>query len=69
MFLRNRFGDSRDVVRNICGDEVGDKCSPIGGLNGEKEIQGAWREIAKGHPNLWYMMGECHLSREYYFME
>ena len=61
-FLLNRFSDSRDGVRKICGDEVADKCSPIGGLNAEGEVRGAWREIASGYPNLWYMMGESSIS-------
>ncbi|KAF8736700.1 hypothetical protein AX14_014110 [Amanita brunnescens Koide BX004] len=59
------FSDSRDGVRKICGDEVSDKCSPIGGLNAEGEVRGAWREIASGYPNLWYMMGTLSLSRHY----
>ena len=50
-----RFGDVRDPIRKICGDEVGDKCPPIWGLNDEGELRGTWREL--GTPGLWYMMG------------
>ena len=57
IFLRgNRLGDSRDVIRNVCGDAVVDKCSEIWGLNAEGEINGAWRDL--GVKGLWYMIGK-----------
>ncbi|THH17517.1 hypothetical protein EUX98_g9112 [Antrodiella citrinella] len=55
------FGDVRDPIRKICGDEVGDKLPPIWGLNDEGELRGTWREL--GTPGLWYMMGNLAWSR------
>lgn len=49
------FGEIRDLIKKICGDEVRAKCPPIWGLNEEGELNGTWREI--GTPGLWYMMG------------
>ncbi|KAF9448282.1 FAD/NAD(P)-binding domain-containing protein [Macrolepiota fuliginosa MF-IS2] len=55
------LGDSRDVFRNVCGDEIAEKVKRIWGLNSEGEIYGAWRDV--GVPNLWYMMGNLALCR------
>ncbi|KAH8091396.1 hypothetical protein BXZ70DRAFT_1041311 [Cristinia sonorae] len=55
------FGDIREPIRKICGDEVGDKVPPIWGLNEEGELSGTWREL--GTPGLWYMMGNLAWSR------
>lgn len=50
------LGDARESVRKVCGDEIGDKCKRIWGLNKEGELNGAWRDL--GVPRLWYMMGK-----------
>ncbi|TCD62522.1 hypothetical protein EIP91_006771 [Steccherinum ochraceum] len=55
------FGDVRDPIRKICGEEVGAKLPPIWGLNEEGELRGTWREL--GTPGLWYMMGNLAWSR------
>jgi len=55
------LGDARNAVRRLCGDEVGDACKPIWGLNSEGEINGAWRDL--GVPGLWYMIGNFALCR------
>ncbi|KAJ7748281.1 hypothetical protein DFH07DRAFT_830240 [Mycena maculata] len=55
------LGDARNGVRKICGDEIGDKCKQIWGLNDEGEIHGAWRDL--GVPGLWYMIGNLALCR------
>ncbi|KAJ6600169.1 hypothetical protein B0H10DRAFT_2230969 [Mycena sp. CBHHK59/15] len=55
------LGDARKGVRKICGDEVGDKCKQIWGLDEEGEINGAWRDL--GVPGLWYMIGNLALCR------
>jgi len=55
------YGDARDPIRKICGDDIGDKCKRIWGLNDEKEINGVWRDL--GIPNLWSMMGNLALCR------
>ncbi|KAJ7730607.1 hypothetical protein DFH07DRAFT_848634 [Mycena maculata] len=55
------LGDARNGVRKICGDEIGDQCKQIWGLNDEGEIHGAWRDL--GVPGLWYMIGNLALCR------
>ncbi|KIK68524.1 hypothetical protein GYMLUDRAFT_154489 [Collybiopsis luxurians FD-317 M1] len=55
------FGDARDVVRKVCGDEVADKCSRIWGLNEEGETYGTWKDM--GVPGLWYALGNLALDR------
>jgi len=55
------YGDAREPIRKICGDEIGDKCGRIWGLNEEREINGVWRDL--GVPNLWSMMGNLALCR------
>ncbi|KAH9484751.1 Indole-3-pyruvate monooxygenase YUCCA1 [Psilocybe cubensis] len=47
-------GTPIDHIRQVCGEEVANKCRPIWGLNDEGEINGAWRNL--GVVNLWYMM-------------
>ncbi|KAJ7682909.1 hypothetical protein B0H17DRAFT_1075373 [Mycena rosella] len=54
-------GDPRDVIRTICGDNVGDRCGKIWGLDAEGELQGVWRDL--GVPGLWYMLGNLALGR------
>ncbi|KIK68274.1 hypothetical protein GYMLUDRAFT_154223 [Collybiopsis luxurians FD-317 M1] len=55
------FGDARNVIRKICGDEIADKCSQILGLNEEGELYGTWRDM--GVPGLWYALGNLVLDR------
>ncbi|PFH47514.1 hypothetical protein AMATHDRAFT_67595 [Amanita thiersii Skay4041] len=55
------LGDMKDNVRNVCGNEVADKTTPVWGFNDEGEINGAWRDM--GVPGLWYMTGNLALSR------
>jgi len=55
------YGDARDPIRKICGDEIGDKCTPLWGLDEEQEILGTCRYV--GIPNLWVMMGNLALCR------
>lgn len=49
------LGDSRSHIREVCGEDVVKRCSPIWGLNEEGEINGAWRSL--GVKGLWYMIG------------
>jgi hypothetical protein len=49
------LGELKGPVRQVCGDEIADKCKQIWGLNEEGEINGCWRDL--GFPGLWYMMG------------
>lgn len=57
----NRFSDTRDPIKAICGEEIGAKLPPIWGLDPEGEMNGVWRQL--GVPNLWYMMGNLAWSR------
>ncbi|KAJ3746740.1 hypothetical protein DFH05DRAFT_1534500 [Lentinula detonsa] len=55
------FGDARNLIRKICGDDVANKCSPVWGLNEEGEILGSWKYM--GVPGLWYAMGNLAMDR------
>ncbi|KAJ3988796.1 hypothetical protein F5890DRAFT_1570861 [Lentinula detonsa] len=55
------FGDARDLIRKVCGDDVANKCSPVWGLNEEGEILGSWKYM--GVPGLWYAMGNLAMDR------
>ncbi|KAK6992953.1 flavin-containing monooxygenase [Favolaschia claudopus] len=55
------FGDAREGLRKVFGDELREKCKKIWGLNEEGEINGAWRDL--GIPGLWYMTGNLALAR------
>jgi hypothetical protein len=54
--LKPRFGDPREPMRNIIGDDLANRCKRIWGLDNEKEIRGVWRDL--GIPHLWAMMGK-----------
>ena len=49
------YSNVKEHIRNLCGDEVANRCSPIWGLNKEGELNGTWRDL--GVSGLWYMMG------------
>ena len=51
----SRYGNSKEHIRSVCGNEVANRCSPIWDLNKEGELNGTWRDL--GVPGLWYMMG------------
>ncbi|KAI0043336.1 FAD/NAD(P)-binding domain-containing protein [Auriscalpium vulgare] len=55
------YGDAREPLRAVLGDEVGDRLNRIWGLNSEGEIYGAWRDM--GVPRLYVMMGNLALCR------
>ncbi|KAG7099769.1 hypothetical protein E1B28_001581 [Marasmius oreades] len=55
------FGDVRTYIRKICGEEVGNRCKPIWGLDGEGELHGTFKDL--GVPGLWYIMGNLALHR------
>ncbi|KDQ51395.1 hypothetical protein JAAARDRAFT_140378 [Jaapia argillacea MUCL 33604] len=55
------YGDPRDSVRRVLGDELGSKVKQLWGLNAEGEINGVWRDL--GVENLWFMMGNLALCR------
>lgn len=62
------LGDARDTVREICGDDVASRCTPIWGLDEEGELNGCWKEF--GVPRLWYISGaQTSHSTEILFAE
>lgn len=56
-----RYGDHRDVMRDICGPEVASKVGEIWGVDEDGQLMGAWRD--SGHEGLWFGIGK-HSSRE-----
>ena len=55
------LGDSRDGFRKIIGEELCSKVKQIWGLDGDGELNGAWRDI--GVENLWCMTGNLAMCR------
>ncbi|KAF8734332.1 hypothetical protein AX14_003424 [Amanita brunnescens Koide BX004] len=55
------YGNVKEHIQSVCGDEVANSCSPIWGFNMEGELNGCWRDL--GVPGLWYMMGNLALCR------
>lgn len=51
------YGDAREPIRALVGEETGKKITPIWGLDDEGELRSCWKEL--GVPNLWLMMGKC----------
>lgn len=56
------YSNVKEHIRNLCSDEVANRCSPIWGLNKEGELNGTWRDL--GVTGLWYMMGMGHFLLE-----
>lgn len=52
------YGDPRDPLRAIVGEEVGGELTPIWSLDEEGEIQSVWKEV--GVPNLWVILGKSY---------
>ena len=50
-----RFGDLREPVKRIIGDELGKKLTRMWGLDAEGEVNGVGKEL--GLPGLWYLSG------------
>ncbi|THG93043.1 hypothetical protein EW026_g8077 [Hermanssonia centrifuga] len=57
------YGDARNPIREIVGEELGKKLKPIWGLDEEGELRSVWRD--SGLPNLWVMMGNFAWCRFY----
>ena len=49
------YGDARNPIRDILGEEAGKKLAPIWGLDDEGELRSCWKETTL--PNTWLMMG------------
>jgi len=50
----------RGVMKQLFGEEI-DKTGPVGGMDEEGEMEGAYRPT--GHPGLWYAPGDFQSSR------
>ncbi|EKM78021.1 hypothetical protein AGABI1DRAFT_76376 [Agaricus bisporus var. burnettii JB137-S8] len=57
------LGNAIDGIRELCGDNVAEKCSAVWGMDEEGEINGTWRDM--GLKGMWYMMGNLALCRFY----
>ncbi|KAG2098931.1 uncharacterized protein F5147DRAFT_777448 [Suillus discolor] len=55
------YGDHRDFMREVCGDEVASKIPRVWGLDDEGQTVGMWRYC--GHDGLWFANGDLALSR------
>ncbi|KAG2364046.1 hypothetical protein BDR07DRAFT_1355674 [Suillus spraguei] len=55
------YGDIRDFMREICGDEIAAKITRVWGLDEEGQTAGVWRYC--GHDGLWFAIGDLALSR------
>lgn len=55
------FGDLRDSVRLVCGEEVAQKVGPLWGLDDEGELRGVWKD--SGHEGLWIVAGNLSRAR------
>ncbi|KAM6503185.1 hypothetical protein JOM56_000128 [Amanita muscaria] len=56
-------GDIKDNIREICGDDVADRCPPLVGFDQEGELSGIARYL--GTPSLWYLTGSLATCRFY----
>ena len=61
LILFRRLGDSKGMIRRVCGVDVADRVKRIGGLDEEGEMCGPWRH--SGVQGLWYMIGNLSLCR------
>ncbi|KAG1897597.1 uncharacterized protein F5891DRAFT_957094 [Suillus fuscotomentosus] len=55
------YGDPRDFMREVCGDETASKITRVWGLDEEGQSAGVWRYC--GHDGLWFANGNLALSR------
>ncbi|KAG1740407.1 uncharacterized protein EDB91DRAFT_1053093, partial [Suillus paluster] len=61
VILATGFGDLRDSVRLMCGEEVAQKVGPMWGLDDEGELRGVWKD--SGHEALWIAAGNLSRAR------
>ncbi|KAG2364044.1 hypothetical protein BDR07DRAFT_1280627 [Suillus spraguei] len=55
------YGDIRDFMRDVCGDEIASKIPKVWGLDEEGQTAGVWRYC--GHDGLWFANGNLALAR------
>ncbi|TCD68933.1 hypothetical protein EIP91_009323 [Steccherinum ochraceum] len=61
--LATGYGDIRDPIRSIVGDEIGKKLTKIWGVNEEGELNSMYKEM--GVSGLWYISGSLGFCRIY----
>ena len=57
------YQNMRESARQLLGDEVADRCSPVWGLDDEGELRTIWRR--SGHERFWFMGGNLQQARTY----
>ncbi|KAG2148713.1 uncharacterized protein EDB93DRAFT_1144408 [Suillus bovinus] len=55
------YGDHRDFISDVCGDEIASKITRVWGLDEEGQTAGMWRYC--GQDGLWFANGNLSLSR------
>ncbi|KAG1797130.1 uncharacterized protein HD556DRAFT_1358684, partial [Suillus plorans] len=60
LIIAYSYGDHRDFMREVCGDEVASKIPRVWGLDDEGQTVGMWRYC--GHDGLWFANGILHRS-------
>lgn len=53
--MQHRYGDQRQLIRELCGDNIASKVQKPLGINREGEINTLWRY--SGVPGLYLMFG------------
>jgi putative flavoprotein involved in K+ transport len=61
--LATGYQNMRESARQLLGDVVADRCSPVWGLDDEGELRTIWRR--SGHDRLWFMGGNLQQARTY----
>ena len=61
--LATGYQNMRESARQLLGDKVADRCSPVWGLDDEGELRTIWRH--SGHDRLWFMGGNLQQARTY----
>ena len=61
--LATGYQNMRESARQLLGDKVADRCSPVWGLDEEGELRTIWRR--SGHDRLWFMGGNLQQARTY----
>jgi cation diffusion facilitator CzcD-associated flavoprotein CzcO len=61
--LATGYQNMRESARQLLGDAVADRCSPVWGLDDEGELRTIWRR--SGHDRLWFMGGNLQQARTY----
>lgn len=61
--LATGYQNMRESARQLLGDKVADRCTPVWGLDHEGELRTIWRR--SGHDRFWFMGGNLQQARTY----